>query len=144
MPAQRRIEGRIFLDKNERVSIKINISKAGDEIESLEAKISELQRKKASKLIELSFRDYVLAPIRRITPEILSEIFCLFCHFKVYNDYTSDWFFPEIRHLNKSIGILMAAGIAWKNVVDATPALWWDLTVGFFVIVERMFCVKEG
>ncbi|KAF5365151.1 hypothetical protein D9757_011775 [Collybiopsis confluens] len=139
MPAQRRIEGQIFLDQNERVSINIEISKAEDEIERLESKISELQRQKASKLVELSFLHNVLAPIRRIPPEILSEIFCLFCYSNVYNDYTSDWFFPEIRHLNKSIGILMAVGIAWKNVVDATPALW-----SRFALSGRDIWVKDA
>ncbi|KAF5365153.1 hypothetical protein D9757_011755 [Collybiopsis confluens] len=121
-----RIEGPVWLEEKERAAFEARTSEVEEEIQSLEAEISELQHRKAAKLVERSSLDNTLAPVRRVPQEILSKIFSLFC-LSEFDDTDSP--FPNIQQLAQSIGTLVGVGIAWKSAAHATPSLWSAFTL---------------
>ncbi|KAE9399816.1 hypothetical protein BT96DRAFT_939133 [Gymnopus androsaceus JB14] len=75
--SKHRIESPICLEPNDVSFLRTRLSETETKVESLENQISELTRQKDAKLVDIaSFRN-ILAPVRRIPLEILSEIFKL-------------------------------------------------------------------
>ncbi|KAE9404876.1 hypothetical protein BT96DRAFT_972896 [Gymnopus androsaceus JB14] len=77
--SQRRIEGPIWLEPTDISFLRARISDVEGQVENLESQVSELTRQKDAKLVEIASLKNLLSPIRRVPPEILSEIFELAC-----------------------------------------------------------------
>ncbi|KAE9407251.1 DEAD-domain-containing protein [Gymnopus androsaceus JB14] len=93
-----------------------------EQVESLEAQISELTRQRDAKLIELaSFRN-ILSPIRRIPVEILSEIFEL-------ARLPDNGIFHSKHTIVSYTHNLSSVCAAWRKFALTTPQLWSKLCV---------------
>ncbi|KAE9407239.1 hypothetical protein BT96DRAFT_150934 [Gymnopus androsaceus JB14] len=115
--SQNRIEEPIWLEPIEISFLQKKISETESQVESLEAQISELTCQRDSKLVELaSFRN-IIAPIRRIPMEILSEIFEL-AHLP------NDGIFHSKHDIVLYTHNFSSVCAAWRKVALATPRLW--------------------
>ncbi|KAE9404860.1 hypothetical protein BT96DRAFT_397355 [Gymnopus androsaceus JB14] len=72
-----RIEGPIWLEPTDISFLRARISDVETQVEKLQSQISELTHQKDAKLVEIASLENVLSPIRRVPPEIISEIFDL-------------------------------------------------------------------
>ncbi|KAE9405941.1 hypothetical protein BT96DRAFT_811593, partial [Gymnopus androsaceus JB14] len=78
------------------------------------ANISELTRQKDAKLVEIALLRNVLAPVRRVPLEILSEIFELVS--AQHRRWASD--------IVSCIFGLSSVCVAWRKAAHASPRLW--------------------
>ncbi|KAE9404445.1 hypothetical protein BT96DRAFT_1016272 [Gymnopus androsaceus JB14] len=86
-------------------------------IDKLRAQISQLTSQKDAKLVEIASLRNVLAPVRRIPLEILTEIFEVSCHVSQE--------FEMVAHML----ILTSVCVAWRKAAHATPRLWSKLYI---------------
>ncbi|KAF9067698.1 hypothetical protein BDP27DRAFT_1364749 [Rhodocollybia butyracea] len=100
-----RIEGPIWLEK--------------DEILLLKAKISDAQKKRRKD--ELAKLKNVLSPIRRAPLDILSQIFVLCCCDDSFGNRPKDILETTIRYTPL---VLASVCIAWKIAAHDTPGIW--------------------
>ncbi|KAE9404867.1 hypothetical protein BT96DRAFT_916546 [Gymnopus androsaceus JB14] len=134
-----RIEGPIWLEPTDISFLRARISDVETQVEKLQSQISELTHQKDAKLVEIASLENVLSPIRRVPPEIISEIFELAC-------------LPEegksmYEHsIAQYTSILCAVCVAWRKVAHATPRLWSELCLslkGRKPVIPELGWVKE-
>ncbi|KAE9405988.1 hypothetical protein BT96DRAFT_294717 [Gymnopus androsaceus JB14] len=126
---QSRIEDPIWLQPDDISFLRTRLSEAEDVIqiiekrmEELTAHIPELTRQKHAKLVEIVSLRNVLAPVRRVPLEILTEIFELSCLPK-YGFRESD--------LVPDMFMLTSVCAAWRKAAHTTPRLWSRLCISF-------------
>jgi hypothetical protein len=90
------------------------ISRLDDEITRLNAVLDGLTRKRDALQTYTNLHTALVAPIRRLPPEVLSEIFLY------YNDENN---VPYIR-LNKAPLLLGGMCSRWRTIALSTPRLW--------------------
>ncbi|KAE9405926.1 hypothetical protein BT96DRAFT_811528, partial [Gymnopus androsaceus JB14] len=120
---QSRIEDPIWLEPNEISFLQTRISEEEALVQTLESRIdelrvqiSELTCQKDAKLVEIASLRNVLAPVRRVPLEILTEIFELSCIPKYGPLYDSD--------LVPDMFMLTSVCAAWRKASHTTPHLW--------------------
>lgn len=95
--------------------------------DGLGAQISELALQKDTKLVEITSLRNVLAPVRRLPLEILSEVF------KFSRDSECSWVRGVIVRRNYDLVrrtfILTSVCAAWRKAAYATPRLWSRLSI---------------
>lgn len=88
-------------------------------VEDLGAHISKLKLERDGKIVEIASLHNLIAPVRRLPPEILSEIFQLSLNQKSLPDT------GIVCRMFTLTGIC----VAWRNVIQATPQLWSRLSI---------------
>ncbi|KAE9394784.1 hypothetical protein BT96DRAFT_179382 [Gymnopus androsaceus JB14] len=106
-----RIEGPLWLNPVDIPFLRARLLKAETRLESLEAQISEV-------LDERALLRNVLAPVRRVPSEILSNIFEHSC--TPGTSITDEIDFDVVR----STFVLARVCVAWRKTAHATPQLW--------------------
>ncbi|KAE9405929.1 hypothetical protein BT96DRAFT_876105, partial [Gymnopus androsaceus JB14] len=91
------------------------------------ANISELTRRKNAKRVEIALLRNVLAPVRRVPLEILTEIFEL-----VLNKHR-----PWPSDIVSRIFTLSSVCVAWREAAHATSRLWSTLCISLERLVLR-------
>ncbi|KAE9407297.1 hypothetical protein BT96DRAFT_754615, partial [Gymnopus androsaceus JB14] len=79
--------------------------------------ISELTHQKDAKLVEIASLENLLSPIRRVPPEIISEIFQLAC----LPEEGISMYKHRIAHYTSTI---CAVCVAWRKAAHLDPRLW--------------------
>ncbi|KAE9404442.1 hypothetical protein BT96DRAFT_417992 [Gymnopus androsaceus JB14] len=120
---QSRIEEPICLEPNEISFLRTRISEAEalvqtfeSRMDELRAQTSELTLQKDAKLVEIASLRNVLAPVRRVPMEILTEIFEL---------VPENCLWDIVSHMF----ILSSVCVAWRKAAHATPRLWSTLRI---------------
>lgn len=114
----------------------------------LDAEISRLLEERLAERQSLSAHKVLMAPVRRLPLELLSEIFvslCLILH--VVNEYslrrgwiklrclgTHDFVLPNTR---QAPILLTQVCKAWRTVALSTPKLWSSINLGLFSIKHK-------
>ncbi|KAE9405928.1 hypothetical protein BT96DRAFT_934446 [Gymnopus androsaceus JB14] len=130
---QSRIEDPIWLEPNEISFLQTRISEEEAFVQTLESRMDELRAQisgltfqKDTKLVEIALLRNVLAPVRRVPLEILTEIFELSCLPK-FNLYDSD--------LVPDMFMLTSVCAAWRKAAHTTPQLWSTLCISLEKLV---------
>ncbi|KAE9404443.1 hypothetical protein BT96DRAFT_1072042 [Gymnopus androsaceus JB14] len=120
---QSRIEDPIWLEPNDASFLRTRISEEEvlvetfeSQMDELRSQISELTLQKDAKLVEIASLQNVLAPVRRVPLEILTEIFDL---------VTKGPQWEIVSHLF----ILSSVCVAWRKAAHAIPRLWSTLHI---------------
>ncbi|KAE9399804.1 hypothetical protein BT96DRAFT_881805, partial [Gymnopus androsaceus JB14] len=112
-----RIEDPIWLEPDDTSFLRARISEAEMQVESLESQISELTHRRDAKLVEIASLRNILAPVRRIPLEILSEIFSLSC-------IPDHGVWRDNFNLSRKMYIICGVCVAWREATHGTPRLW--------------------
>ncbi|KAF5371756.1 hypothetical protein D9758_003511 [Tetrapyrgos nigripes] len=91
-----------------------------DEIRRLEAQIASIQIEQRGLELRVSRYRSLLAPIRRLPPEVLDLVFKSFCD-KLPATFSSILFSPAAR--------LSSVCAGWRDLVRRTPTLWSSLRI---------------
>ncbi|KAF9058867.1 hypothetical protein BDP27DRAFT_1274442, partial [Rhodocollybia butyracea] len=106
------------------VQLEAEVSSLTEEIDAHETRASHLIPRKNAKLVELDLFKNILAPIRRIPPEILGYIFELSC---------DPWCLPQHiwkvhlyidEYRTSSPVAISKVCVAWRQVAHMTPRIW--------------------
>ncbi|KAF9064940.1 hypothetical protein BDP27DRAFT_1366834 [Rhodocollybia butyracea] len=114
-----RIEGPIWLDKDEIFVLKAKISDAETEMENLKTSKSDLTLQ--CRKDEVEKLKNILSPIRRVPLDILSEILILSCCDDSFGDRPKDIFHMVVRYTPL---VLASVCLAWKIAAHDTPRIW--------------------
>ncbi|KAF9067479.1 hypothetical protein BDP27DRAFT_1267445 [Rhodocollybia butyracea] len=124
-----RLEGPISLTLNEIATIKARISEAQEQLNTLENPMNkdgavnlDSTSLKDRKNAEIASLQNILSPIRRMPPEIVSEIFMIYCSMYHRN-------YGGLHQATRTRIILTSVCAAWRNAAVATPELWSELKV---------------
>jgi hypothetical protein len=102
------------------------LARLDEEIAKAKAIVGQLQDKRKGVEMNLSIRKASISPIRRLPPEILSQIYLLTL--------------PETRYvkpdIHKSPLILRRICKAWQSIADLTPNLWFSINLQFKTSAE--------
>ncbi|KAE9399819.1 hypothetical protein BT96DRAFT_975687 [Gymnopus androsaceus JB14] len=133
--SKHRIESPIWLEPNDVSFLRTRLSKTETKVESLENQISEMTRQRNAKLVEIaSFRN-ILAPVRRIPLEIISEIFELALCLPNENIFWSANY-----NFARKMFVICGVCVAWRKVAHGTPRIWRKLCLNrrqHLITVER-------
>ncbi|KAE9407153.1 hypothetical protein BT96DRAFT_749207, partial [Gymnopus androsaceus JB14] len=97
--------------------LRAQIFDAETQVESLDSQGFELTHQRDTTLFELASLKKNLSSIRRVPPEILSEIFQILC---LPEEGISMYEHPIAQYTSA----LCAVCVTWKKVAHATPRLW--------------------
>ncbi|KAE9383443.1 hypothetical protein BT96DRAFT_1009167 [Gymnopus androsaceus JB14] len=129
--SQSRIEDPVRLEPNEISFVRMRISEEEELVQSfdsrmdeLRAQISKLTLQKDAKLVEIASLRNVLASVRRVPLEILTEIFELVLG-------NRQWRSDIVPHIFR----LSSVCAAWRKAVHATPRLWSTLCISLEKVV---------
>ncbi|KAH7871901.1 uncharacterized protein C8R40DRAFT_1119008 [Lentinula edodes] len=120
--SQSRIEGPVWLSPHEKTILQSYISKAEQEIESLDSQIEKLTRDKDIQFAVRASVKNILSPVRQMPNEILSKVFELVCY-------------PDEGEFHAGFGIvrrttsLSQVCIAWRRAAHDTPSIWSRLSL---------------
>ncbi|KAE9405915.1 hypothetical protein BT96DRAFT_1015181 [Gymnopus androsaceus JB14] len=120
---QSRIQDPIWLEPHEISFLRTRISEEEALVQTFEirmdefrAQISELTLQKDAKLVEIASLRNVLAPVRRVPLEILTEIFELVSEYRLWS---------IVSHMF----IISSVCVAWRKAAHAAPRLWSTLCI---------------
>ncbi|KAF9077502.1 hypothetical protein BDP27DRAFT_1356967 [Rhodocollybia butyracea] len=130
----RRIEGPIWLAPKDITTIRACISEAQEQLTTLEfenrmnkdswASDSELMSRKDQKIAEIASLQNIIAPVRRMPPEIVSEIFKAYCSMDHMYGMHGGLYQGTCTRIT-----LTSVCAAWRKTAHATPELWSELKV---------------
>ncbi|KAJ4473943.1 hypothetical protein C8R41DRAFT_905212 [Lentinula lateritia] len=120
--SQSRIEGPVWFSPQEKTILRSYISKAEQEIQSLDSQIEKLTRDKDIQFAVRASVKNILSPVRQIPNEILSKVFELVCYPDEGEFYAG---FDIVRRTTS----LSQVCIAWRRAAHNTPRIWSRLSL---------------
>ncbi|KAJ3925147.1 MAG: hypothetical protein NXY57DRAFT_122215 [Lentinula lateritia] len=120
--SQSRIEGPVWFSPQEKTILQSYISKADQEIQSLDSQIEKLTRDKDIQFAVRASVKNILSPVRQIPNEILSKVFELVCYPDEGEFYAG---FDIVRRTTS----LSQVCIAWRRAAHNTPRIWSRLSL---------------
>jgi hypothetical protein len=94
-----------------------------EEYSALEARLRSLKIQELDKLREIRLYSSTLSPVRRLPPELLSQIF------EEYNLEDKDFFLPDRFRVRNGPWFLRDVCSRWRAVADSNQALWADIFI---------------